>query len=71
MRNGETGCSIISSRITGCFNPNSYLRKLGAEYFRDAPEVVAKIDDKTYTWETIIEMVSDYNKLKKGVSPAP
>ena len=44
----------------------NFKRKM-AEYLKDAPELVAKINDGTYTRKHVEAIVNEYNTLKSSL----
>lgn len=63
MREGEEGASIVSW-VIGKINANGTFKVKAAEYFKDYPQLAAKIEDKTYTYKDIDEVVKEYNTWK-------
>lgn len=66
-RKGEEAMTRVGTYITGAINVNANnpFRKATAEYFKDAPELVAKINNKQYGLLESHTLVMDYNKMKK------
>ena len=63
MREGEEGASIVSW-VIGKINANGTFKVKAAEYFKDYPQLAAKIEAKTYTYKDIDEVVKEYNAWK-------
>ncbi len=63
MREGEEGATIVSW-VIGKINANGTFKVKAAEYFKDYPQLAAKIENKTYTYEDIDEVVKEYNTWK-------
>jgi hypothetical protein len=69
MRTGEEAAKVISW-VIGTVNANETFRREGQKYFKDYPELAAKIKDKTYRYDSIVEAVKEYNKwIKQEAKP--
>ncbi|HEX5171118.1 MAG TPA: hypothetical protein VFW11_18205 [Cyclobacteriaceae bacterium] len=53
--------AYVVSWVSG-YNANSYFKSKAPKYFSDYPELVEKINEKTYKYSDIIAVVKDYNK---------
>lgn len=54
-KNEQIASPLITARISSSF------KKRAMEYFEDCPELVSKLDKKTYVKENIKEVVEEYN----------
>jgi hypothetical protein len=64
MRPDEPAAKVISW-VIGTVNANETFKREGQKYFKDYPELAAKIKDKTYRYDSIVEAVREYNKWKQ------
>jgi len=58
-------------KITAFGTISKNFKRAASEYFKDCPDLVAKIQDKTFTKNDIEELVRLYNTTCVGESPAP
>ncbi|WP_309640316.1 hypothetical protein [Flavobacterium sp.] len=65
-RDGEEAATLLSSVMMGQVNPNAVFRYAAPDYFSDYPELAKKIENKTYTYETIMYAAIEYIKWKVG-----
>jgi hypothetical protein len=61
MRPNEEAAKVISW-VIGKVNANETFRREGQKYFKDYPELAAKIKDKTLKYDQIVDTVREYNK---------
>lgn len=52
---------LLKSTTQGLIVPNIFFRKQVTDFLDDCPEVVAKLDDKTYKKNNLVQIVKDYN----------
>lgn len=52
---------LLKSTTEGLIVPNIFFRKQVTDFLNDCPEVVAKLEDKTYKKNDIEQIVKDYN----------
>ena len=65
-RDGEEAATLLSSVMMGQVNPNAVFRYAAPDYFSDYTELAIKIENKTYTYETIMLATLEYIKWKVG-----
>jgi hypothetical protein len=67
IRPDEPAAKVISW-VIGKVNANATFKREGQKYFQDYPELAQKIEDKTYQYDQIVDVVKEYNKwvVQKG-----
>jgi hypothetical protein len=60
MRKGEPAAKLIAT--ISSLNNNQTFKAKAPLYFSDYPELAKKIEDKTYTWKNLEEVVDIYNE---------
>jgi len=60
LRDGEPAAKLIAT--ISSLNNNQTFKAKAPLYFSDYPELAKKIEDKTYTWKNLEEVVDIYNE---------
>ena len=59
IRDGEPAAKLIS--VVSTFNNNATFKAYAPDYFKDYPELSAKIEAKEYKYDDIVTVVKEYN----------